>query len=201
MTPRVLFALVVATGITAFSCTTDPQQEGYINALGPEQPGVDPGEYHRAGQPCVVCHQSGGPGKGEFAFAGTIFYGQKKPIGVDGAEVVLVDSVNRPFRARTNCVGNFFIPMPAEETGRPQFPARVTVFFADNETNEKLEVAMSSPIGRDGSCASCHKIPAGLDSPGHVYLASGQKETARKYNGAPCRVPPVPAGFAVDGVQ
>ena len=45
----------------------------------------------------------------EFSVAGTIFYAKDKLMGIEDAEVRIVDSVGAKRTARTNCVGNFFI--------------------------------------------------------------------------------------------
>jgi hypothetical protein len=43
-------------GVSVASCDTDPVHQAEVDALGGEVQGVSQGEYHRAGQPCTVCH-------------------------------------------------------------------------------------------------------------------------------------------------
>ena len=58
----------------SFLSCADPVLSDEVNAQGAETSGVDKGEFHRAGQPCVTCHQEGGPASGfPFTVAGTIF--------------------------------------------------------------------------------------------------------------------------------
>jgi len=165
-----LIVAVAAGGLG--SCSSDPVLSNLVRSLGGEAPGVDPGEYHRAGQACTACHQAGGRGKGDFSVAGTIFWGKPEDnaVGVEDVEVRLVDADGQTRVAKTNCVGNFFIGRTQVYYGvqpwDPKFPILVTVAKPGGPTRP-----MSSLINRDGSCAGCHRIPAGLDSVGHVYLS------------------------------
>lgn len=58
-------------------CSTDPVHDAEVAALGPEVPGMPKSlyEYHRAGQPCLVCHGGEGPAHTQFSFGGTVFAG------------------------------------------------------------------------------------------------------------------------------
>ena len=75
------------------SCSLDPVHDGQVSALGAEDSSIPVGEYHRAGQPCTVCHGGEGPAKEVFSVAGTIYYEaydsakRAKPVPVDGAYV------------------------------------------------------------------------------------------------------------------
>lgn len=170
----VLGMAVAASAVGA--CSADPVQSSLIKSLGPEEPGVDPGEYHRAGQPCTACHQQGGPGKGDFSIAGTIFWGKPEDnaVGVEDVEVKLIDADGERRTAKTNCVGNFFVGRTQTYYGvepwDPKFPVLVTVVKEGGPTR-----AMGSLINRDGSCAGCHRIPAGIDSVGHIFLADNNQ--------------------------
>ena len=50
-----------------------PVHDQEVQALGPENPEIPPAQYHRAGQPCTVCHGPEGPAQTQFSIAGTIF--------------------------------------------------------------------------------------------------------------------------------
>lgn len=165
-------ALVAFTASLGVSCSGDPVQSTLIKSLGSEASGVPPGQYHRAGQPCTACHQAHGPGKGDFSIAGTIFYGPDRAEGVDNVQVRLIDANNQSVIVRTNCVGNFFIGRTETfdfdgsrvAPWNPVFPVLVSI------SKGELSKDMASLINREGSCAGCHRIPAGLDSPGHVFV-------------------------------
>jgi hypothetical protein len=146
-------------------CTTfpvDPVRDEAVAALGPEQEGVPPGPLHRPGQPCVLCHSPAG-GATALSLGGTVYRRNDATDGFGGAEVLLVDGAGAKFRARTNCVGNFFVT-PEQYT--PTFPVWVTIRYGDTATD------MKSMIHRDGSCASCHSDPASPTSAGHVFVTS-----------------------------
>jgi hypothetical protein len=77
--------------------------------------------------------------------------------------VELIDAlgVKPPQKIVTNCVGNFFL---TPDTWDPAYPALVRI------VKNGQSLAMSSHIGREGSCNQCHKDPISFDTPGHVYL-------------------------------
>jgi hypothetical protein len=155
-------SLTVAAGCGIDPLHEDPVHQAQVAALGGET-SVPRGPYHRAGQPCTVCHGSEGPASTQFTVAGTIFAGPDQRVGLDGAEVLFVDSLGSsppPGSTVTNCVGNFFV---TADTWNPAFPIRVAV--ASGQSVQQ----MVGHIGRQGSCGFCHKDPRGLDSPGHVY--------------------------------
>jgi hypothetical protein len=138
----------------------DPVQSDAIAALGGEAQGVRPGPLHRPGQPCLLCHD-GAPGDpGEFSVAGTVFQNPADPQAARGARVELKAADGSSSTQTTNAAGNFYIPA---RSWQPRYPLQVSVSF------ESFKVSMTSNIGRDGACASCHFDPAGTDSPGHVY--------------------------------
>lgn len=174
-----LFAAVLAAAAAAGSCSSNPVHDTLVNQLGAEAPGVPQGEYHRAGQPCAVCHGPDGPAKTEFTVAGTIFFGPLKNVGVDSTDVIMVDSVGTSFVAHTNCVGNFYV---TKDQWDPAFPVRVEVSKQGFGTR-----AMVSHIGREASCSNCHKDPPYFDSPGHVHLTNSDDG----YVPPPCPVSPV----------
>lgn len=166
---------------------SDPVHDAAVQALGPELPGVPKGPYHRAGQPCTVCHSPEGPAHTVFAIAGTVFSsasvpaGQAGPIGVDGASVGVVDDDGAEFVVTSNCVGNFYV---SPNVFNPAFPILVNV-----SKQGAGVVSMTTHIGRAMSCASCHSDPASASSPGHVYLPTSAPSSDS------CPVSPVARGL------
>lgn len=169
--PRVFAARLAAlalVALVALGCdvASDPLAEARRSALGPEDPRVPPGEFHRPGQPCVLCHGPGGAAP-EMSVGGTVFATPSEPLPVEGARVRVTDSAGEVRQATTNCVGNFFF---VKEAFDPLFPLGVVVEFDDPATGEPRIAAMGSRIGRDGSCASCHRFaPPSQNNPGWVY--------------------------------
>jgi hypothetical protein len=160
--PLVCLAIVVVAGCG------NPAVDSRIEALGDEDPDVAASEFHRPGQPCVLCH---GPYEGatpEISVGGTVFAKPNERIPVKGATVVITDSKGEFKKTETNCIGNFFWK---KEDWDPYFPLHVEIEYPvpPDGTTKKASV-MSSRIARDGSCAGCHvdKDP-GQDSPGRVW--------------------------------
>lgn len=182
---RPMFPLAAASLLAVgVSCALDPVHQSEVDALGPELAGVAQGPYHRAGQPCTLCHGPEGPASRTFSVAGTVFAGPARTTGVDHAEILMVDSLGSsppPGSVVTNCVGNFYV---TPDVWSPAYPVRVAVAAGG------AGAQMVGHMGRQGSCAFCHKDPAGLDSPGHVYVATSAAA-------ADCPVSPV----AGDGKQ
>jgi hypothetical protein len=156
---RALFTLLLGLGMAG----CDPVHADDIAALGGETPGVPPGPMHRPGQPCVVCHDSGGKSP-ELSVAGTVFESQSSSEGVSGVTVLMTDSAGSSYSATTNSAGNFLVT-PSQWT--PTYPITSTQLQAGHVT-----VVMYSEIGRNGSCAGCHSYPApaGPSSPGRVSV-------------------------------
>lgn len=163
----VLTAVVVAFSV---ACVDNPVPDSEIESLGPEN--GDPGPDHRPGQPCVICHSDNGPASDDpFAVAGTIFHDPKSAQGVSGVDVLFVDSNGSSpnYVVRTTASGNFFV---RKSDWDPAFPLFVNIFNEADGTKR----AMQSHIGREPSCASCHRDAfnkaEALYSVGHVYLYS-----------------------------
>jgi hypothetical protein len=156
---RRLALAVVA--LTLVDCSFDPVHNEAIADLGPEAPGVGPGPLHRAGQPCLVCHDGSTAGPAMSA-GGTVYrvLGDATPLG--GASVALRDARGTTFTATTNAAGNFYV---APSSWQPVYPVRVAVAFGGKTAT------MTTIVGRDGSCASCHVDPKSRISAGPVYLA------------------------------
>jgi hypothetical protein len=154
------------------SCNSDPVHDGEVAALGGEAPGIPKGEYHRAGQPCLVCHGGLGPASKQFSIAGTVFggpfsYTTNDTLGVGGATVVFLDDNGASANSSTNCVGNFYLAADSS-TGWPSFPAFPVKTEVVSPTGSVIQ--MPSHIGRDGSCATCHQDPPSLSTLGHVWV-------------------------------
>ena len=177
---------VAALAVAGTSCGLDPVHDKAISALGPEVEGVEPGPDHRPGQPCLVCHGGDGPAGQHFTVAGTIFRAanENPPVGMPNAHVVLVDSAGYepPFPIVTSASGNFYI---TKSDWDPVFPLRVRVDYTAKKSGPYPGISpMTSMIGRDGSCASCHKLTPdpisnnvnGPTQPGFIYIASDKAD-------------------------
>ena len=82
----------VAVGFCALvpivgSCADDPVDDMAVAALGDEVPNIPPGPYHRAGQPCSVCHGGQGPASTVFSMAGTVFNANGAVVGADNVQI------------------------------------------------------------------------------------------------------------------
>lgn len=179
-----LFGVVVL----ALSCS-DPVLDGAVEAQGNETEGIDKGEYHRAGQSCVVCHQSGGPASNApFTVAGTVFAQPARQVGVEAVEVRMTDAEGTKYIAKTNCVGNFFVKSSEWD---PRFPILVEI------AKGNVRRVMQTPIGQSKSCAGCHEIelpnPEPFSRIGHIYLFAGD-EPGSPDGAADCPVDPVRPG-------
>ena len=183
--------VLLAVGATA-ACTTDPVHQAEVDALGAEASNIPAGQYHRAGQPCAVCHGSEGPAKNQFSIAGTIFFGPgttSSLVGAGNVTVSLLDDAQSKFQVTTNCVGNFWVN-PSD--WNPQFP--VLVAIAAGGTTQ----TMLSHLGRDASCGQCHQLQGASNyfrSPGTIYLQRTDDPTNKGDPACPVQ-PPTPVGLA-----
>ena len=158
-----------------------------VAALGPEEPGVPPGDFHRAGQPCTVCHGPEGPAQTQFSVAGTIFWQpyaaawrqNQGELGANNATISVVDDLGVPIQITTNCVGNFWVTPAAYN---PAFPILVHVYAEGTTFSDD----MFTQISRAGSCAECHSDPPNYNAVGHVYLTTGRSPAERAERLLPC---------------
>jgi hypothetical protein len=200
--------LVVALAPVA-ACDMDPVHSNLVSQLGPEAAGIPKGEFHRAGQPCVVCHGDEGPASEKFSVAGTIFYGpgtmmNGQLLGASGVSVYIEDDTGAMLPALvTNCVGNFWLKASDYQ---PQFPLLVTVngIAKGSAMTSPAQQRMTSQIGREPSCGTCHQVqsypnqPGAIanyySTPGVIYLTGDDPN----FKGDPnCPVqPPSPVGLA-----
>jgi len=151
---------IVALGL-ATSCMADPVREAKIAALGGEVHGVHAGPLHRPGQPCGLCHSAEGPAEDAFSLAGTVYQTAAALDPLDGATVRFIDATGAQFAVRTNCAGNFFVPV---EDWAPAWP----VWLKIEHDGKKQE--MRSAVFRETSCGACHVDPASPSTVGHLYL-------------------------------
>ena len=148
---------IILAALTLAMCSFEPVGDEASADLGDEAPGVPEGPTHRPGQPCLVCHAD------DYSAAGTIYAVKGDSRGVAGAVVLLSDVNGATATATSNEVGNFFLSVDA---WKPTYPIHAQVTIGD------VTATMSSIIGRDGSCASCHVEPQSRVSAGQVYVAS-----------------------------
>jgi hypothetical protein len=144
---RALAVLLAAALPFAAGCRYDPVPQQIIDDLGPEQ--GTPSATHRPGQPCLVCHSNYAGATPAFAVAGTVFARTMDGgiVPAVGVNVTISDSAAGARTPCTNAAGNFFVTR--EDWVDITFP--LNALAGDR--------GMSSLIGRDGSCASCHKLP------------------------------------------
>lgn len=176
------FALSAFAAATAAGCH-DPVHDDLISTLGGEDPNVPAGPLHRPGQPCLACHDSGGPASLQFATAGTVFQDAKNvfpdAIPMAGATVTFTDANGLVLNTQTNCAGNFYVEHADWVAIGVAFPIHMGVAWRNQST------AMLSHMGKETSCAQCHvyAVPAtadmaamaGMPTPsnvGQIYLTS-----------------------------
>jgi len=173
--------LLSAAALAAFVGCGNRAVDERIAVLGDEDPNVPPGEFHRPGQPCLLCHGEYLREEPVMSVGGTIYAvptntADERPLPVKGVKVKLTDSFGDSHVTGTNCAGNFFIP---ESEWKPAFPLRAEIEYpvpGSLETTKR--VVMSTRISRDGSCAGCHVGPPNQGSPGYVFCAETQPTPA-----------------------
>ena len=118
------------------------------------------GPLMRAGEDCLSCHGAGtGLEQGRtWSVAGTAFdsFSAGPEEGVGGVEVRLTDKNGRELSLTSNRAGNFYTAEPLE------FPLRRACVERNGEV-----FCMRREVP-DGSCNSCHNIPAMWAAPGRV---------------------------------
>lgn len=144
---KIGLALSLAAGWYA-GCRYDPVPQERLDELPPEDE-AGPSELHRAGQACVLCHSEYEGAEPMLAVGGTIY--EQNPatfelIPVEGVFVTVFDSAGASQKACTNAAGNFFVRQ--EDWPDAKFPLTVQV---GNRFMRGL-------IGRERSCASCHRL-------------------------------------------
>lgn len=157
-TREIFFFAIVGLGGIASACV-DPIREQAILELGDEVPEIPVGPLHRAGQPCLLCHD--GAVATPFSVAGTIHLDVESDKPAVSALVRLSDGLGHEHRVATNCAGNFFV-RPGDFD--PAWPLWARIEY-DGWIQE-----MESPINADGSCGSCHAPSTHPQSAGPVYV-------------------------------
>lgn len=178
-----LFALTgfVALVSVGSSCNLDPVHKNTVKSLGEERADDYPpeSEYHRPGEPCALCHSRKGPADSEFVLAGTVFWGPDSySRRVDKAYVRVLDGTKSRRCFVTNCNGNFYVRK--EDFSQITFPILVSVERTVDPGKDEATLTirrMSSHIGREASCATCH-IQGLRDygSPGQIRLYNTETE-------------------------
>lgn len=165
MSRQILSTLVAAVAAASFLSCGSPVHDDQVAALGPETEGAEEGPLHRGGQPCLTCHGSLGPGRPEFAVAGTVYRAIDDMTPVDGAIVTFSSLDNDAIAVRTNAAGNFYVT-------KSKFPLAFPLHVSISYPGLGGEVIMASRIGRDGSCGDCHADPPSRERFGHIYLVA-----------------------------
>jgi hypothetical protein len=147
--------------VAAVALACDPVHSDKVDAIGPDPSGEHNGPRHRAGQECGVCHDGALGDPSEFSVAGTIYVDQAATEAAYGAVVTLTDSKNQTYTLTANEVGNFYV---SPKDYAPAYPMQVSVNYSG------VNVRMNSVVARGGSCAECHKSPAGPKSAGPVFI-------------------------------
>lgn len=166
--PRGALLVCLAVAAPPAGGCADPVQEARIAELGPEDAKVPPGPLHRPGQPCLVCHDTGGTAP-RFTAAGTVYKDPAKHVPLGGVQVQLIDAARRVFIAYTNCAGNFAVSPREYE---PVLPLWVTL------SGHGLRIDMESPMNRNGDCGICHQREKNPASAGPVFLTDDPARVA-----------------------
>jgi hypothetical protein len=163
--------VLLALGVFLWGCNgTDPLPQEVIDGLPAEE--GSPSATHRPGQPCLACHSTYGEATPALAIGGTVYkqdLATQALLPAPGVRVLIDDSTGDSRIACTNSAGNFFIEK--EKWAELTFPLKVSAGPR----------RMASIIGREGSCATCHKYPAGpppdvgeaKDSAGVILVEEG----------------------------
>jgi hypothetical protein len=173
---------IVFVASVGSSCNFDPVHHAGVKNLGDEDSSQYPpeSEWHRPGEPCALCHSKAGPASTEFVLAGTVFWGPDRyDRRVDQAYVRVGGPEKTTKCFVTNCNGNFYAR--PEDFKTLKFPLLVSVERVVNPGGPNKAVdektipgafrRMSSHIGREPSCATCHILGLrDFGSPGQIRL-------------------------------
>ena len=197
---RSIGELTTALGVAAvlLAGCGNPVVDSRVAALGDEDPAVPASEFHRAGQPCVLCHSEYEGASPELSIGGTVFATIENQIPVDQVEVTLTDALGESQTRRTNCVGNFFI---TKDEWDPAFPLKAVITYnlptPVGVPPVESQRTMASRISRDGSCATCHDGRRTQASVGWIFCEEKQPILPfAEVPGCAGRVPPPPAPAA-----
>jgi hypothetical protein len=169
-----MLGVFLGTAVTAFTgCGVDPIPQEIIDGLPAEQ--GTPNETHRPGQPCLQCHSTYGEAEPSLVIGGTVFKEDPMTGGLLPAPHVRVEVYDSAgdFRvACSNASGNFFIK--TSDWDDITFPLKS---FVGNNHSSGAAKRMRSIIGREGSCANCHKLTGKAhDSPGVIVVDEGEED-------------------------
>lgn len=178
-------------GLGSASCDLDPVQSASEKLLAEDDPLFAPSPWHRAGQPCTVCHSDRGEASPKMALAGTVYWDPAGQIPAAGIHVRVADAATTDRkRGRcfvTNCNGNFYV-LPDEFPGLT-YPLLVSIQAP--ELGPAGLVNMNSHIGREPSCAGCHRTYRDIDTPGPISIYRTDAEVkAKNPKLAACPPPP-----------
>lgn len=152
--------------LCAVAACRNPVRSAREDALGPEKSGVPHGPLHRPGQPCTVCHTSGG-GAPNFSLAGTVFAHPDSSEPLAGAVVQIIESNGNQKYFTTNAAGNFYV---SSDDWSPDFPLWASVGHLCGDLGATyVHEDMQTQIFRASACADCHFEPRGPSSTGRIY--------------------------------
>lgn len=171
--------LMLTSALASTAACGNPAVDALVTELGEEVQGVEPSEYHRPGQPCVLCHSVYGGAEPQMSVAGTVFAlpdlipdpanpgNMIPPPPVKEVKVLMFDAFNnRSPDVETNCVGNFFL---TKEQWDPFFPLYAEIEFKLPGSETTLRAAMGTWIQREPSCNQCHRDDPNQGSAGRIY--------------------------------
>lgn len=170
MTARIFLLALLA--LTTCGCGSPLRGED-IDSLGEEQ-GEKPSEFHRPGQPCVLCHSAAGGVDPILSIGGTLFFestdgteAKEDLFPAAGFAVVVLDSEGKEHQMQSNDCGNFYV---LEKDFKPVYPLATEIRNESGAVTNK----MVSRIGRSGSCGSCHLEQKSPQSPGVIRVADAK---------------------------
>jgi hypothetical protein len=98
--------------------------------------------------------------------AGTLYQKAGSKIPIEGAIIDLTDATGANYKAKSNCVGTFYVE---ESKWSPTYPLRVQI--TDGTTTIKMLTQVSEEgVQPVSSCSICHSEPASSTSPGRLFL-------------------------------
>ena len=150
--------LVLALAAACVAACGDPVHDDAVAALGPENPAIPVGPLHRAGQPCLVCHDGSGPAALAFGTAGTVFQDAMNATPLPAVTIEFTDANMNVTSTQSNCAGNFFVE--AVDFASVAMPVHIQILYGS------MVSQMLTHMSKNDSCADCH---TGTPSPSSTF--------------------------------